>query len=166
MDGLEHKTRTSVPVRCIPLPPCPPSPTHCLCLLSLRPFPLGQAAGFSGEVRPCCSGEPRREGPGQPQRLAVWGRTTRASPAEPLSVPQGHWAGPDLRGRWPRSQTVRLHSLEAGPSGRTWDFLLIVLRSLHTHRAGGIKRCELSSLAKHLTFLWLQTHVPNTRVYI
>lgn len=141
----------------VPLPftlwsPCPPSP--CFCLLGLKPSHLDQPGSLllwegTGGGWLCLA--PR--GLGQPGRA-------------PQS-PQGHWADR------PEMAMVSEPNCSSGQlqSRTIWSvpgisYLSTSSISIHTARKKK-KSHELSpSLAKRLTFLWLQRHVPNMRVYI
>ena len=150
----------------MPSQPCPLP-----LLIELEAMPSGPGQGTSlGRSVPAAQGSAGGRGPGSlagPRAHSL--REDHAGPTQqsPSESPRVTGQAQTSEAEDPGAKAFVCTASRQDHLVCTWDFLLVVLRSLRTHRAGDIKGCELSpSLAKHLTFLWLQTHVPNTRVYI
>lgn len=111
-----------------------------------------------------------RRAAGHPWETAVCVGATLGQPGRAPVCPLGLWPGTDTRVRQSQRQTDHLDSFKAGRSSLHLGFLIYLTQVTPRIGLRGKKKkksCELGpSLAKRLTFLWLQTHVPNTRVYI
>lgn len=152
------------------LSPRPPRPALCLCLLGLKKFHLDQPVSILlGSSALAALGRNGRRAAGHPWETAVCVGATLGQCGRDPECPLGLWPGTDTRVRQSQRQTDHLDSFKVGRSSLHLGFLIYLTQV--TPRIGlrgrEKKSCELSpSLAKHLTFLWLRMHVPNTRVYI